>query len=47
MHLRTRPNLATLLLNRAMLPALEHQAPKVEQEVGDALDDAFRRWASL
>lgn len=44
---RARPNLAPLLLNKAMLPALAHNAGKVEQEVGDAVDDALRRWEQI
>jgi hypothetical protein len=29
---RARPNLATLMLGRAMNPALEHQKPRIERE---------------
>lgn len=39
-----RPNLATLLMERAMLPALEANADEVEDAVGDMLDDICTRW---
>ena len=39
-----RPNLKPLLLERAMDPALDQNADKVEREVIDAMDDLFRRW---
>lgn len=39
-----RPNLADLLMDRAMEPALDAHAGEIEREVGDALDDLFKRW---
>jgi hypothetical protein len=39
-----RPNLAGLLLDRAMIPALEQNKEKVEQEVLDAIRDMARAW---
>lgn len=44
---RTRPNLKTLLLGRAMEPALERNISNVERELGDALDDLGRLWAKV
>ena len=41
-----RPNLAVLLMNRAMQPALEHGRPAIERRVEGALDriaDDFNR----
>lgn len=35
---RKRPNLAPLLMDRAMQPALERHAPEIERELGDVLD---------
>lgn len=39
-----RPNLASLLMDRAMQPALDANADKVESAVGDMLDDICARW---
>ena len=39
-----RPNLAGLLMDRAMQPALDAHEGEIEREVGDALDDLFKRW---
>jgi hypothetical protein len=36
---RRRPNLATLLMDRAMEPALEHHEPELEQAVELMLDE--------
>jgi hypothetical protein len=41
---RYRPNLKGLLLDRAMEPALTRNIPRVEQEIGAALDDLGRMW---
>jgi hypothetical protein len=40
----SRPKFAAKLLDEAMEPALERNVPRVEQEIGDALDDLGRRW---
>ena len=37
---RKRSNLADLLMDRAMQPALDQHAPEIERRVGDALDRA-------
>ena len=39
-----RPNLAPLLMDRAMQPALDAHADDIERAAGEALDDLFRRW---
>ena len=39
-----RPNLAPLLMDRAMQPALDAHASETEREVGKALDGLFSRW---
>lgn len=44
---RRRPKFATKLLSEAMEPALERNIPRVEQELGEALDDLARRWARV
>lgn len=44
---RMRPNLATLLLGRAMEPALDNNADRVEDEVLETLDDLFRAWERI
>lgn len=44
---RFRPNLKSLLLDRAMGPALERNISNVERELGDALDDLGRMWARV
>ena len=43
----SRPNLTGLLLDKAMLPALDANVANVEQELGDALDDLARMWARV
>jgi len=40
-----RPNLAGLLMDRAMQPALDAHAKEIESEVGDMLDTLVKRWA--
>ena len=40
-----RPNLAPLLMDRAMQPALEAHADDIEREIGDMLDGLVKRWA--
>ena len=42
--IRRRPNFAGLLLDRAMLPALEQNAPKVIRDMDDLLGDVGRTW---
>lgn len=42
-----RPNLAPLLLDRAMTPALEANRPHVEREVDDVLATVGRAWESV
>jgi hypothetical protein len=42
-----RPNLAPLLLDRAMQPALANNIRNVEQEIGAALDDLGRMWSRV
>jgi hypothetical protein len=44
---RSRPNLAGLLLGRAMEPALDRNIANVEREIGDALDDLGRMWSRV
>jgi len=39
-----RPNFATLLMDRAMAPALEAHADEIEREIGEMLDDFFHAW---
>lgn len=39
-----RPNLADLLMGRAMEPALEHHKAEIEAHVGRALDRMTERW---
>jgi hypothetical protein len=41
---RRRPNLAGLLLDRAMVPAITHNQPRVVREVEQMLDDVGRAW---
>lgn len=41
---RKRPNLATLLMERAMLPALERRADDTERAVGRLLDRMADDW---
>lgn len=41
---RRRPNLAGLLLDRAMLPALRRNEPRVVREMEQMLDRVGRRW---
>lgn len=43
---RRRPNLATLLLGRSMLPALESNAPEVSRRVDRLLGDIERGWGA-
>lgn len=43
---RHRPNLAGLLMDRAMQPALEAKAGEVEERMGRLLDDMSRVWGS-
>lgn len=40
-----RPNLATLLMDRAMKPALERNREKVAEKADRALEDMQRDWA--
>ena len=40
-----RPNLAGLLMDRAMQPALDRHESDIEKEIGDMLDGLVRRWA--
>lgn len=40
-----RPNLAGLLLERAMQPALEREIPNVQRKVEQVLDDMARTWS--
>jgi hypothetical protein len=42
-----RPNLAPLLLERALDPALEQNRDRVEDEVLETLDDLFRMWERI
>jgi hypothetical protein len=39
-----RPNLADLLMDRAMNPALDAHASEIEDAFGDALDGILDRW---
>ena len=39
-----RPNLALLLMERAMQPALDANADEIEDAVGDMLDEICVRW---
>lgn len=39
-----RPNLADLLMDRAMQPALDQHAPQIEARVEQALDNLLDRW---
>ena len=39
-----RPNLASLLMDRAMQPALDANANDVENAIGEMLDDICTRW---
>lgn len=39
-----RPNLADLLMGRAMAPALEEHAEEIEDRFGDAVDSVLARW---
>ena len=39
-----RPNLAGLLEDRAMQPALDANEDDIEREIGDMLDGLVRRW---
>lgn len=41
---RRRKNLADLLLNKSMIPALEVNTRKVERKVDQALADVGRKW---
>jgi hypothetical protein len=41
---RRRPNLAGILLERAMVPAITHNQPRVILEVERMLDDVGRAW---
>ncbi len=41
---RRRPNLAGLLMDRAMSPALELNQGRIAHEVEEMLDDLFERW---
>lgn len=41
---RRRPNLAGLLTERAMVPALEQNTAEVERRVGRVLDTVGREW---
>lgn len=41
---RRRPNLAGLLMERALEPALEQNRPEVERAVEDVLDTVARAW---
>jgi len=43
----SRPKLKTLLLDRALEPALEQNVPRVEQEFEDALRDLARAWSRV
>lgn len=40
-----RPNLAGLLMDRAMQPALDAHEKDIEREVGDMLEGLVKRWA--
>ena len=42
-----RPNLADLMMGRAMEPALDQNQEKLEQNVGHVLDAVGRRWESV
>jgi len=42
---RRRPNLADLMMGRAMEPALEHHQAQIEARVGRALDRISERWS--
>jgi hypothetical protein len=44
---RRRPNLAPLLLGRAMEPALDRNRARVIREVEDTLADLARRWEGV
>lgn len=44
---RSRPNLGTLLMDRAMRPALENNIGRVEAEFRDAVEDMARAWARV
>lgn len=46
-NLRRRPNLADLLMGRAMLPALESNQPQVVQRVERLLGEMSRDWESV
>jgi hypothetical protein len=39
-----RPNLASLLMDRAMQPALDAHSDDIVDKVGDALDELAREW---
>ena len=41
---RRRPNLATLLMDRAMQPALNAHADQIEHDIGEMLDGFFKAW---
>ena len=42
-----RPNLANLLMDRAMAPALKSHADQIEHDVGDLLDHLFKQWERM
>lgn len=42
-----RPNLARLLIERSMVPALERNQSQIEQRVNVMLNDLFDRWARV
>lgn len=44
---RRRPNLAPLLLEKAMEPALERNRDRVEHEILSQLDELFARWEGI
>jgi hypothetical protein len=39
-----RPNFATLLMERAMAPALKAHVDQIEREIGKTLDHLFKAW---
>lgn len=43
---RARPNLANLLMDKAMAPALDQQSPNVERALNRALDRLAGDWAA-
>lgn len=42
-----RPNLANLLLDRSMVPALEQNIPQVERRINEMLTELGREWEQV